>query len=85
MTDIIVLVILVILVGGASAYIINAKKSGVKCIGCPAGGSCARGHREAAGGRREPGEDEGDSAGTVGDMKKMIDQKRTFVLKILKS
>lgn len=36
MTDIIVLVILVILVGGASAYIINAKKSGVKCIGCPA-------------------------------------------------
>ncbi len=40
MTDIIVLVILVILVGGASAYIINAKKSGVKCIGCPAGGSC---------------------------------------------
>ena len=36
---------------------------------------------ERAGGRREPGEDERDSAGTVGDMKKMIDQKRTFVLK----
>lgn len=40
MTDIIVLIILAVLVGGAVSYIVKAKKSGVKCIGCPAGGSC---------------------------------------------
>ena len=40
MTNIIVIIILMILIGGAVAYIIKAKKSGVKCIGCPAGGSC---------------------------------------------
>lgn len=40
MADIIVVIILVILVGGAVAYIVKSKRSGVKCIGCPAGGSC---------------------------------------------
>lgn len=40
MVNIIVIIILMILIGGAVAYIIKAKKSGVKCIGCPAGGSC---------------------------------------------
>lgn len=40
MTDFIILVILVIIVGAAIAYIIKAKKSGAKCIGCPAGGNC---------------------------------------------
>lgn len=40
MTDVIVLIILVLLIGGAVAYIVKSKKSGVKCIGCPAGGSC---------------------------------------------
>ena len=40
MADAIVLIILVLVVGGASAYLIRAKKNGVKCIGCPAGGSC---------------------------------------------
>ena len=40
MTDLIVSVILVLIVGGAAFYIIRAKKSGAKCIGCPAGGSC---------------------------------------------
>lgn len=40
MADIIVGIILVILVGSAVAYIVRAKKSGVKCIGCPAGGNC---------------------------------------------
>lgn len=41
MVNIIVIIILAILVGSAVAYIIKAKKSGVKCIGCPAGGSCS--------------------------------------------
>ena len=40
MTDLIVILILLILIGAAVSYIIKAKKSGVKCIGCPAGGSC---------------------------------------------
>lgn len=40
MVNTIVIIILMILIGGAVAYIIKAKKSGVKCIGCPAGGSC---------------------------------------------
>lgn len=41
MTDLIVSVILVLIVGGAAFYIIRAKKSGAKCIGCPAGGKCS--------------------------------------------
>ena len=40
MADIIVIIILALLIGGAAAYMIKAKKNGVKCIGCPAGGSC---------------------------------------------
>ena len=40
MADIIVTIILVVLIGGAVTYIVKAKKSGVKCIGCPAGGNC---------------------------------------------
>ena len=40
MADIIVLLILAFLIGGAVTYIVKAKKSGVKCIGCPAGGNC---------------------------------------------
>ena len=40
MTDLIVLIILAALVGGAVSYIVKAKKNGAKCIGCPAGGSC---------------------------------------------
>ncbi len=41
MADIIVIIILVLLIGSAVAYMIKAKKNGVKCIGCPAGGSCS--------------------------------------------
>ncbi len=41
MIDIIVIIILVLLIGSAVTYMIRAKKSGVKCIGCPAGGSCS--------------------------------------------
>lgn len=42
MADFIVAGILLIIVGAASIYIVKAKKSGTKCIGCPAGGSCSR-------------------------------------------
>ena len=40
MENVIAVIILAALVGGAVAYIVKSKKSGVKCIGCPAGGSC---------------------------------------------
>ena len=42
MADVIAVLILVVLIGGAAAYLISAKKNGVKCVGCPAGGSCSR-------------------------------------------
>lgn len=41
MTDVIIVGILVIIVGAAIAYIIKAKRKGVKCIGCPAAGNCS--------------------------------------------
>ena len=33
--------ILLLVLGAAIAYIVKAKKSGVKCIGCPDGGTCS--------------------------------------------
>lgn len=41
MENVIIIAILIVIVGGASAYLVKAKKSGAKCIGCPAGGSCS--------------------------------------------
>ena len=43
MADIIALIIIVAIVAAAVAYIVKAKRSGVKCVGCPAGGSCPSG------------------------------------------
>ena len=43
MADIIVLIVIAAIVAAAVAYIVKAKRSGVKCIGCPAGGSCPSG------------------------------------------
>ena len=40
LVDIIVIAVIVLVIGGASAYIIKAKKSGKKCIGCPDSCSC---------------------------------------------
>lgn len=41
MADFIVAGILLIILGFAIVYIVKARKSGVKCIGCSAGGSCS--------------------------------------------
>ena len=41
--DYIVLAILAVAIGGAVAYIIRAKKSGQKYIGCPYSKSCSGG------------------------------------------
>ena len=44
MTDVIVLAILALMLGSAVGYLIRAKKRGVKCIGCSAGGGCPHCH-----------------------------------------
>lgn len=40
--EIIAIVAVALIIGGATAYIIKAKKSGKKCIGCPDSGSCQK-------------------------------------------
>ena len=42
-SDIVAIVISVIIIGCAAAYIIKAKKSGKRCIGCPGSESCKGG------------------------------------------
>ncbi len=44
MTNLIVFAVIAAIVGGAGLYIYKAKKRGVKCIGCPDGESCGKGH-----------------------------------------
>ena len=41
MADIIVIAVVVVIAALAAWYIIRAKRSGKKCIGCPDGGSCS--------------------------------------------
>lgn len=41
MTDLMIILILLLIVGGAGAYVYRAKKSGKKCIGCPEAAKCA--------------------------------------------
>ena len=40
MTDVIVIALIVLIIGGAVWYIIREKKKGKKCIGCPYASSC---------------------------------------------
>ncbi len=40
MTDLILTIVLLAIIGGAVYYIYKTKKSGKKCIGCPDGCSC---------------------------------------------
>ena len=49
MENVIIIAVLLLVLGGAVAYIVRAKKSGVKCIGCPAGGCCSGKCGEQAG------------------------------------
>ena len=41
MANLMVLIILILIVGAAIAFIIREKKRGVRCVGCPAAGTCA--------------------------------------------
>jgi len=40
MVNLILILVLAVIIGGASLYIYRAKKSGVKCIGCPSAKTC---------------------------------------------
>ena len=46
MENLVAVLILAVLIGGASAYLIRAKRNGVKCVGCPARGSCSGGRKK---------------------------------------
>ena len=41
METVIVIAILVLILGGAAAYLVRSKKQGRKCVGCPHSGNCA--------------------------------------------
>lgn len=41
MTNVIVILILALILGLAVRYIVKARKSGAKCIGCPMGSCCS--------------------------------------------
>lgn len=40
MANVIIAGILIVIIGFAVAYLVRAKKKGVRCVGCPSGGSC---------------------------------------------
>ena len=42
MADVVIVLILIVIVGGAVGYIIKEKKKGTKCIGCPHSGNCGK-------------------------------------------
>ncbi len=39
-TDIIAIIVIVLVIGSAAAYIMRSKKRGIRCIGCPESSSC---------------------------------------------
>lgn len=41
MENIIAIAVILLILAGAAGYVIKAKKSGQKCIGCPGGASCS--------------------------------------------
>ena len=48
--NVIGIVAIVLIVGGAAAYIIRAKKRGARCIGCPDSKTCAAAKMGGCGG-----------------------------------
>ena len=40
MINVVLVLIIMLIVGGAIAYIRKEKKRGVKCVGCPSGDTC---------------------------------------------
>ena len=46
MTDLIVTIIILLIIGASSFYIYKAKKRGEKCIGCPYAKECMKNRNE---------------------------------------
>jgi hypothetical protein len=46
MENFIIIAILVVIIGCAIAYIVKAKKKGIKCVGCPNAEICSRAQKE---------------------------------------
>jgi len=42
MADIVAVLVIVLILGAAVAYIVRQKRAGVKCIGCSVGQECAK-------------------------------------------
>lgn len=42
MINVIIIAVLILVVGGAGAYICKRKRAGTKCIGCPNAKSCPK-------------------------------------------
>ena len=40
MVNLIAIAVIALIVGGAAGYIYKVKKRGVRCVGCPDGGTC---------------------------------------------
>ena len=53
MADFILIVVLAVILGAAIAYIVKAKKSGAKCIGCSVEGGCPHKKNQTACGSGE--------------------------------
>lgn len=53
MADFILVIVLLLIVGMAIRYIIKEKKRGVRCIGCPQAGACAKKHCSGTAGKAE--------------------------------
>ncbi len=49
MIDLIIIAVIVVILACAITYIIKAKKSGIKCIGCPAAKQCSSQHKCSGG------------------------------------
>ena len=47
-TNIIIIAVILLIVGLAVFYVIKAKKSGKKCIGCPDSGTCGASSKASA-------------------------------------
>ena len=55
--DITIAAILLIIIGAAVVYMVKEKRRGVRCIGCPSGGTCP--HKEKCSGACHSGSSEG--------------------------
>ncbi len=49
MENIVIVGILILIVGGAIAYIVVKKKQGAVCVGCPCAGECGKSRGDSCG------------------------------------